>query len=155
VSGQRDPQDDLGSADTAVSEDAARARPVVAETPWQDADADRLAKLRTALAAERTVFAVSRTGLAIAGGGAVIVTILGGRWPEWLQAVLALGFVVPGYVLMLDGLSRYRRVAGIAKTADPDHHRMVSPWVMTLLIGVAQIVVTAVVVLLISDAFDG
>ena len=88
-------------------------------------------------------------GLAIAGGGAAIVTILGGRWPEWLQAVLALGFVVTGYVLMLDGLSRYRRVARIIKAEDPDHHRVVSPWVMTLLIGVVQIVVTVVVVLLI------
>lgn len=46
---------------------------------WDDADSDRLARLRTALAAERTVFSVLRTGLAIAGGGAIIVTLLGDR----------------------------------------------------------------------------
>ena len=125
-----------------------------ADTPWARADADRLARLRTALAAERTVFAVIRTGLAIAGGGAVIVTLLGGQWPAWIQSILAAGFVIPGYTLMLDGLSRYRRIAGIVRTEDPDHHRMVSPWVMTLLIGVVQVVVLAVVVLLIANAFD-
>jgi uncharacterized membrane protein YidH (DUF202 family) len=53
----------------------------VTETPWAGADTDQLARLRTALAAERTVFAVMRSGLAIAGGGAVIVTLLGNRWP--------------------------------------------------------------------------
>jgi uncharacterized membrane protein YidH (DUF202 family) len=127
----------------------------VTETPWAGADTDQLAKLRTALAAERTVFAVMRSGLAIAGGGAVIVTLLGERWPEWLQIVLAAGFVVPGYMLMLDGLSRYRRVAGIVTAVDPDHHRMVSPWLMTVLIGVVQVVTTVVVVLLVVDAFEG
>jgi len=125
------------------------------DAAWAGADANRLARLRTALAAERTVFSVIRTGLAIAGGGAVIVTILGGRWPSWLQAVLAAGFVIPGYALMLDGLSRYRRVAGLVKEADPAHHRMVSPWVMTLLITVVQVVVVMVVVLLIFDVVEG
>ena len=125
------------------------------DTPWAGADTDQLARLRTALAAERTVFAVIRSGLAIAGGGAVIVTLLGDRWPEWLQIVLAAGFVIPGYTLMLDGLSRYHHVARIVRTVDPDHHRMVSPWLMTVLICVVQVVVTVVAVLLIVDAFDG
>ena len=53
-----------------------------ADSPWLGTDSDRLARLRTALAAERTVFSVIRTGLAIAGGGAVIVTLLGDRWPD-------------------------------------------------------------------------
>jgi hypothetical protein len=39
-------------------------------------------------------------------------------------------------MLMLDGLSRYHRVAGIVEAVDPDHHRMVSPWLLTVLIGV-------------------
>jgi uncharacterized membrane protein YidH (DUF202 family) len=127
----------------------------VTDTPWAGADTDQPARLRTALATERTVFAVMRSGLAIAGGGAVIVTLLGDRWPEWLQIVLAAGFVIPGYMLMLDGLSRYHRVAGIVKAVDPDHHRMVSPWLMTVLIGVVQVVLTVVVILLIVDAFEG
>ncbi len=122
---------------------------------WAGADNDRLARLRTALAAERTVFSVIRTGLAIAGGGAVIVALLGDRWPQWLQSSLVLGFVVPGYVLMLDGLSRYRRVAENVRAHDPEHHRMVSPWVMTLLVVVVQVVVTLVALLLIVDAFEG
>ena len=96
-----------------------------------------------------------RSGLAIAGGGAVIVTLAGNRWPVWLQATLAAGFVIPGYLLMLDGLSRYRRVAGIVRKADPEHHSMVSPWVMSVVIGIVQVVVTVVVVLLIADAFEG
>lgn len=123
-------------------------------TPWAGADADQLARLRTALAAERTVFAVIRTGLAIAGGGAVIISLLGDRWPEWLQVVLAAGFVVPGYLLMLDGLERYRRVGKMALRADPDRRRMVSPGLMTGLIIVVQTVVLVVLVLLIANAFE-
>jgi hypothetical protein len=32
---------------------------------------------------------------------------------------------------------------------------MVSPWVMSVVIGIVQVVVTVVVVLLIADAFEG
>ncbi|MGI9578456.1 MAG: DUF202 domain-containing protein [Microthrixaceae bacterium] len=126
----------------------------MSDTPWADADNDRLARLRTALAAERTVFAVIRTGLAVAGGGAVIVTVLGNRWPGWVQSILAAGFVIPGYALMFDGLSRYGRVSNIVRSVDPDHDRMVSPRVMTALIVTIQVVVTVVVLLLIVGAFD-
>ena len=55
---------------------------------------------------------------------------------------------------MLDGLSRYRRVSRSVKKADPEHHRMVSPWLMTFLITIVQIVVTVVVVLLLFDVFE-
>lgn len=55
---------------------------------------------------------------------------------------------------MLDGLSRYRRVARLVKELDPDRQKMVSPWVITLLIGAVQVVVAVVAVLLIADAFD-
>jgi len=58
-------------------------------------------------------------------------------------------------MLMLDGLSRYRRTAKIVKAVDPDHHRMVSPWLMTVLIGVVQVVTALVAVLLIAGAFEG
>ena len=124
------------------------------QSPWSGADQARLSWLRTALAGERTVFAVIRTGLAIAGGGAVIVTLLGDRWPTWVQAVLAAGFVIPGYALMLDGMSRYRRVARISQEADPDHERLVSPTLITALVTVVQVVVTIVVVLLLFDVFQ-
>lgn len=55
---------------------------------------------------------------------------------------------------MLDGLSRYRRVEGLVKSADPEHRRMVSGSVMTLLVTIVQIVVVGVVVLLILDIFE-
>ncbi len=60
-----DPDGDVIVEDGASSE--APDGPAVTETPWAGADADQLARLRTALAAERTVFAVVRSGLAIAG----------------------------------------------------------------------------------------
>ena len=121
---------------------------------WVDLDAETLARLRTALAAERTVFAVMRTGLAIAGGGTVVISLLGGRWPAWAQALLASGFLVPGYALMLDGLSRYRRVATMVRHLDPDRHRIVSPGLMTALIAIIQVVVVVALALFVFDAFE-
>ena len=55
---------------------------------------------------------------------------------------------------MLDGMSRYRRVARISQKADPDHERLVSPTLMTVLVTVVQVVVTIVVVLLLFDVFE-
>lgn len=121
---------------------------------WTDLDAEGLGRLRTALAAERTIFAVIRTGLAIAGGGTVIITLLGGRWPAWLQAVLAMGFIMPGYTLMLDGLGRYRRVASEARDLDPGRSRVVSAGLMSALVGIVQVVVVVVVLLFLFDAFQ-
>ncbi len=121
---------------------------------WTDLDGDGLSRIRTALAAERTIFAVIRTGLAIAGGGTVIISLLGERWPTWLQAVLAVGFIVPGYTLMLDGLTRYRRVDAEMRALDPERHRVVSAGIMSTLVAVVQIVVVVVVVLFIVDAFE-
>lgn len=117
-------------------------------------DPETLARMRTALAVERTVFAVIRTGLAIAGGGTVIISLLGSRWPPWLQAVLATGFIVPGYALMIDGLNRYRRVAAETRDLDPEHHRIVSPGLMSFMISLVQIVVLVVLVLFVFDAFE-
>ena len=121
---------------------------------WADLDSESLARLRTALASERTVFAVMRTGLAIAGGGTVIISLLGGRWPAWVQTVLASGFLLPGYALMLDGLSRYRRVAAMTRHLDPDRHRIVSPGIMSVLMAVIQVVVLVALVLFVFDAFE-
>jgi uncharacterized membrane protein YidH (DUF202 family) len=121
---------------------------------WTDLDADGLGRIRTALAAERTIFAVIRTGLAIAGGGTVIISLLGGRWPAWLQALLAIGFIAPGYTLMLDGLSRYRRIDAEMRALDPGRHRIVSPGIMSTLIVIVQIVVVIVIILFVVDAFE-
>ena len=62
-----------------------------AKEAWTELDADGLGRLRTALAAERTIFSVIRTGMAIAGGGTIVISLLGSRWPAWLQALLAVG----------------------------------------------------------------
>ena len=121
---------------------------------WTELDADGLGRLRTALAAERTIFSVIRTGMAIAGGGTIVISLLGSRWPAWLQAMLAIGFIGPGYALTLDGLSRYRRVAAVAMRLDPDRHRMVSAGLMTVLIGIVQVVMVVVVLLFLFDAFE-
>lgn len=77
-------------------------------------DSQELALQRTSLAAERTLFAVLRTGLSIAGGGGVIVSLLGDQWPEWVEWVkvpLAAVFLVAGYGLVFQGLDRYRSIA--------------------------------------------
>ena len=124
------------------------------EEAWTELDADGLGRLRTALAAERTIFSVIRTGMAIAGGGTIVISLLGSRWPVWLQALLALGFIGPGYALTLDGLSRYRRVARAAMHLDPDRHRIVSSGLMTVLIGIVQVVMVVVVLLFLFDAFE-
>ena len=121
---------------------------------WTDLDGVGLGRLRTALAAERTIFAVIRTGLAIAGGGTVIISLLGGRWPAWLQTALAIGFIVPGYTLMLDGLSRYRRIDAELRDLDPERHRIVSPGIMSALVWIVQIVVVIAVILFVVDAFE-
>ena len=121
---------------------------------WTDLDGDGLGRIRTALAAERTIFAVIRTGLAIAGGGTVIISLLGGRWPAWLQTLLAIGFIVPGYTLMLDGLSRYRRIDAEVRSLDPGGSRVVSPGIMSTLVVSVQIVVLVVVILFVVDAFE-
>lgn len=121
---------------------------------WTELDADGLGRLRTALAAERTIFSVIRTGMAIAGGGTIVISLLGSRWPAWLQALLAVGFIGPGYALTLDGLSRYRRVAAATRHLDPDRHRIVSSGLMTVLIGIVQVVMVVVVLLFLFDAFE-
>ena len=51
-----------------------------------------------------------------------------------------------------------RRRCRDRRGVDPDHHRMVSPWLLTVLVGVMPVVVVVVVLLLlllIVDAFEG
>jgi uncharacterized membrane protein YidH (DUF202 family) len=71
--------------------------------------ANDLAVERTLLAATRTVFALLRTGLAIAGGGALVTSLLHGQ-PAWLTDLLACMFVLIGYSFMWNALARYREL---------------------------------------------
>ena len=65
---------------------------------------------RTQMAAIRTYFALLRTGLAIAGGGALITSILARGWPEWVIWLLASVFVVVGFGIMILGLRNYHQI---------------------------------------------
>lgn len=102
------------------------------------------------MAATRTYFALLRTGLAIAGGGALITTILADDWPDWLVGVLAGSFIIVGFTIMIAGLQRYILVA--TKLAGNDEFRIISPKLLILLTAVLQITTLAVLALfLIGD----
>lgn len=65
-----------------------------------------------------------------------------------------MGFIVPGYALMLDGLSRYRRAASEARDLDPERGRIVSAGIMSALVAEVQVVIVVVIVLFLFDAFE-
>ena len=90
------------------------------------------------MAATRTYFALLRTGMAIAGGGALVATILVNGWPEWLVGLLSGVFILVGFIIMIAGLQKY---IFIAKTvAVDDQINVISP---TLLIGLTVILQVA------------
>lgn len=100
---------------------------------------------RTALASERTLYAVLRTGLSIAGGGAVVVELLGSDWPSWLKSILAGALVVAGYAMIIAGLRRYEDVARQVEATSRGFVRVLSP---SLMRGVTITVTTALAVII-------
>ena len=74
-----------------------------------------MAHERTIMASIRTYLALLRTGLAIAGGGTLIVSILGENWPEWVVVSLYAVFVVIGYGIMIWGLQQYHQVMALVE----------------------------------------
>lgn len=79
---------------------------------------DHLAELRTTYAYQRTLMASTRTfyvlvrtGLAIAGGGALVASVLAGHWPSWVTWSLSAAFVIIGFTIILGALLRYDQVA--------------------------------------------
>lgn len=114
----------------------------------------RLAEQRTYLAAERTLFAVLRTGLAIAAGGSVIVSLLGDRWPSWIQVPLASVFLVVGYALVLLGLRRYQSIARRVEARGGKELDIVPVRTMTILTYSLEIAITVVVVLFLTGSFN-
>ena len=62
---------------------------------------------RTQLSIERTFLSLFRTGMAIAGGGALITSILTRGYPDWIVATIASIFVVVGFGIMIVVLQRY------------------------------------------------
>ena len=101
-------------------------------------DNNDLALQRTHMAATRTYFALLRTGIAIAGGGALVTSILADGWPNWIVGLLSGVFILVGFTIMIAGLQRY---IFIAKTvAVDDQINIISP---NLLIGLTIILQVA------------
>lgn len=116
-------------------------------------DTGHLAVERTFFAAERTLFAALRTGLSIAGGGSLVITLLGDAWPAWVQVPLVTTFLVVGYGITYLGLGRYRRV--IDELGRRHQGIGGSLPTSTLIVGLAvlQAAILAVVVLFLFEVF--
>ena len=104
-----------------------------------------MANERTIMASIRTYLALLRTGLAIAGGGTLIVSILGEGWPEWVVFLLSAVFVVIGYAIMIWGLQQYHQVMALVE--DSVSVQVPSIRVLTVLTVVLQLAIVVVLVL--------
>ncbi len=111
----------------------------------------QLAEYRTAFAAERTLFAVLRTGLAIAGGGSLVSSLLGERWPPLVPVALVTVFLVVGYSMTLMGLARYRRALQALRGTALTRNRPVSLALLTLGLVVLEIAIVVVVILFLVE----
>ena len=114
-----------------------------------------LARERTRLAAERTLFAALRTGLAIAGGGSLVVTLLGDEWPRWVQVPLVVTFLVTGYWMALLGLQRYRVGLRALERESGHAHQALPVRLLTAALLALQLAILLVVVLFLVGAFEG
>lgn len=113
-----------------------------------------LAGQRTILAAERTILAALRTGLAVAGGGSLVITLLGDHWPSWLQTLLVALFLVLGYGLVQASLRRYSAVTDALERAGEHQLEVVSARTVTIAMWMVQGMLTIVVVLFLVGAFE-
>lgn len=100
---------------------------------------------RTHMAATRTYFALLRTGMAIAGGGALVTSVLADGWPEWVIALLSGIFFLVGFTIMIAGLQKYIFIAN--KVAVDDEINIISPKLMITLTVILQGASFAVLVL--------
>lgn len=144
--------DDAGSVRAAIAAHV-RYTSRMSTDPPATPTSQHLAEERTYLAAERTLFAVLRTGLSIAGGGSLVITLLGDTWPSWVQVPLVATFLTVGYTMTLMGLARYRAIVTAAR------HRLTGRRVMSLrllTIGLValQVAIVIVVVLFGIQAFE-
>ena len=104
---------------------------------------------RTQMAAIRTYFALLRTGLAIAGGGALVTSILARGWPDWVIWSLASVFVVVGFGIMILGLRNYHHIT--RQLAIEDETTAVSiGWLVALTVILLLATVAALILFLLS-----
>ena len=104
---------------------------------------------RTQMAAIRTYFALLRTGLAIAGGGAIITSILARDYPDWVIWLLASVFVVVGFGIMILGLRNYHKIT--QQMAIEDQATAVSiRWLVALTVILLLATTTALILFLLS-----
>lgn len=102
------------------------------------------------MAATRTYFALLRTGLAIAGGGAIVTSVLTTAWPDWVVALLSGVFILVGFTIMIAGLQKYMFIA--TTVAVDDEINIISPKLLIALTVILQVATLAVLLLfLIGD----
>lgn len=70
---------------------------------------------RTIMASIRTYLALLRTGLAIAGGGALLASILGTGWVKWVVVLLSAVFIGIGFGIMIWGLHQHNQVVTLVE----------------------------------------
>jgi uncharacterized membrane protein YidH (DUF202 family) len=126
----------------------------VDKPPTEPGGSTDLAAQRTYLAAERTMFAVMRTGLSVAGGGSLVITLLGDHWPLSVQVPLVVTFLTTGYTMTLLGLRRYRRLAAHAEQAGRAGLDIISSRAVTVVLVVLQVTIVIVVALFMASAFE-
>ena len=121
--------------------------------PVERLNPEHIAEEATYLAAERTLFSVLSTGLSIAGGGALVTTLLGDSWPMWLQSTLTAVFLLVGYSMTLLGLRRYQRIVRLAERRPADAPKMMSLRALSAGVVLLQMAIVVVVVMFLVSAF--
>ncbi len=121
--------------------------------PVEGLQPEQIAEEATYLAAERTLFSVLSTGLSIAGGGALVTTLLGEAWPRWLQAALTAVFLLVGYSMTLLGLRRYQGIVRLAERRKAGAPKMMSLRALSAGVLLLQAAIVVVVVLFLVGAF--
>jgi putative membrane protein len=104
---------------------------------------------RTQMAGTRTYFALLRTGLAIAGGGALVVAILGEDWADWIIGLLDGIFIIIGFSIILGALWRYRKLSKRLALEDKD----LEPISIGLVVALTVMLQITIVVVLILYLF--
>ena len=122
--------------------------------PVEGLKSEHIVEEATFLAAERTLFSVMSTGLAIAAGGALVTTLLGDAWPEWVQVPLVAVFLLVGYSMTLLGLRRYQSVVQMARSRPKAGRRMMSLRALSVGVLLLEAAIVVVIVLFLIGAFQ-